>query len=118
PDPIPSPFSTTGLHLGVPLLLLHLHRLVGEVGDDDDSDAAAPPPPAPAARTRFQSRSVLMNIPMMSALIVRRARELEDIVSEEEEEEEINGVMLSPHEVVASRNTPMLACSVLEGAGR
>ncbi|GFQ05887.1 hypothetical protein PHJA_002732700 [Phtheirospermum japonicum] len=80
------------------------------------------PPPStaatPAERTRFQPRSAPVNIPMMPAPLARRARELEDIVSEEEEEEEMNGVVLPPHEVVASRNTPMLACSVLEGAGR
>ncbi|KAL6575745.1 hypothetical protein OROHE_000726 [Orobanche hederae] len=75
-----------------------------------------PPPAAPAERTRFQPRSAPVNIPVMPAALARRARELEDIVSEDEEEN--NGVILPPHEVVASRNSPMLACSVLEGAGR
>lgn len=57
-------------------------------------------------------------MPVMPAELRRRARDLEDIVSEEEEEEENIGVILPPHEVVAARHSPMLACSVLEGAGR
>ncbi|KAL3620198.1 hypothetical protein CASFOL_035110 [Castilleja foliolosa] len=75
--------------------------------------AAAPP----VERTRFQPRSAPVNIPMMPVAMARRSRELEVIVPEEEEEE-MSGVVLPPHEVVALRNTPMLACSVLEGAGR
>ncbi|KAL6563679.1 hypothetical protein OROGR_002638 [Orobanche gracilis] len=75
-----------------------------------------PPPEAPAERTRFQPQSAPVSIPVMPEALARRARELEDIVSEDEEEN--NGVILPPHEVVASRNSPMLACSVLEGAGR
>ncbi|KAL3828584.1 hypothetical protein ACJIZ3_017386 [Penstemon smallii] len=53
----------------------------------------------------------------MPAAMQRRARELEDIISEEDDEEN-NGVILPPHELVASRPSPRLACSVLEGAGR
>lgn len=43
--------------------------------------------------------------------------ELEDAVSEGEDDKD-NGVRLPPHEVMASRHSPMLACSVLEGDGR
>lgn len=66
---------------------------------------------------RLQPQSAPVNVPVMPAALMRRARDLEDIVSEEEEEEN-NGVMLPPHEVVASRHSPILASSVLEGAGR
>lgn len=62
-----------------------------------------------------------MNIPVMPVALRNRARELEDLASEEEgeeEEEDNNGLILPPHEVAASRQSPMLACSVLEGAGR
>ncbi|KAE9593119.1 putative senescence regulator S40 [Lupinus albus] len=46
----------------------------------------------------------------------RRHREFDEHSDEEEQEEE----MLPPHEIVArnSAQSPMLACSVLEGAGR
>ncbi|CAA0841316.1 Protein of unknown function- DUF584 [Striga hermonthica] len=78
-----------------------------------------PPPPLPSERTRFQPQSAPVNVPVMPAALARRARELEEVVSEGEEEEDNGGVMLlPPHEVVAARNTPMLSCSVLEGAGR
>ncbi|KAI3461280.1 hypothetical protein Pfo_017943 [Paulownia fortunei] len=75
------------------------------------------PPPPPVDRMRLQHQSAPVNVPVMPAALMRRARDLEDVVSEEEEEEE-NGVILPPHEVVAARHSPMLACSVLEGAGR
>ncbi|KAL0370196.1 UNVERIFIED_CONTAM: hypothetical protein Sangu_0337700 [Sesamum angustifolium] len=78
-----------------------------------------PPPPPPVERMRIQQQSAPVNMPVMPTAMTRRSRDLEDIVSEEEEEdEERNGVILPPHEVVAARHSPMLACSVLEGAGR
>ncbi|KAL0418333.1 UNVERIFIED_CONTAM: hypothetical protein Sradi_1246800 [Sesamum radiatum] len=77
-----------------------------------------PPPPPPVERMRIQQQSAPVNMPVMPTAMTRRARDLEDIVSEEEEDEERNGVILPPHEVVAARHSPMLACSVLEGAGR
>ncbi|KAK4441302.1 hypothetical protein Salat_0465100 [Sesamum alatum] len=77
-----------------------------------------PPPPPPVERMRIQHQSAPVNMPVVRAALTRRPRDLEDIVSEEEEEEGRNGVILPPHEVVAARHSPMLACSVLEGAGR
>ncbi|KAL0460799.1 UNVERIFIED_CONTAM: hypothetical protein Slati_0707100 [Sesamum latifolium] len=76
-----------------------------------------PPPPPPVDRMRIQQQSAPVNMPVTRAAMTRRPRDLEDIVSEEEEEER-NGVILPPHEVVAARHSPRLACSVLEGAGR
>ncbi|KAF5744885.1 hypothetical protein HS088_TW07G00466 [Tripterygium wilfordii] len=48
---------------------------------------------------------------------MRKQKEFDDIDDVEEEEE---GEMLPPHEIVAmgSARSPLLACSVLEGAGR
>lgn len=71
---------------------------------------------------RLRHQSAPVNVPVIPAAM-RRARDLEEVVSEEEEGEEeeaarSNGVILPPHEVVAARNSPMLANSVLEGAGR
>lgn len=62
---------------------------------------------------RLRHQSAPVNVPLM-----RKARDLEIVVSEDEEEDESNGLMLPPHEVVAARESPMLANSVLEGAGR
>ncbi|KAI3450725.1 hypothetical protein Pfo_007390 [Paulownia fortunei] len=78
------------------------------------------PPPPQTDRLRFHHQSAPVNVPVMPAALQRRARELDDVVSdgEEEEEEDKNGVILPPHEVVAARHSPMLACSVLEGVGR
>lgn len=76
-----------------------------------------PPPPPPVERMRLRHQSAPVNVPVMPAALRRRARDLEDVLSEDEEEE-ANGVILPPHEVVAARDSPMLANSVLEGAGR
>ncbi|KAK6163571.1 hypothetical protein DH2020_000435 [Rehmannia glutinosa] len=75
------------------------------------------PQPPQAERVRFHPQSAPVNIPVMPAALQRRARELEDAVSDGEEEDK-NSVKLPPHEVVAARHSPMLACSVMEGAGR
>ncbi|XP_047975085.1 uncharacterized protein LOC125217605 isoform X3 [Salvia hispanica] len=82
-----------------------------------------PPPPPPVERMRMRHQSAPVNVPVIPAALRRRARDLEEVVSEEEEEEGeeaemSNGMMLPPHEVVAARDSPMLANSVLEGAGR
>lgn len=66
---------------------------------------------------RVSHQSAPVNIPVMTEAARRRARELDDADSEGEEEEDI-GVRFPPHEVVDSRHSPMLACSVMEGAGR
>ncbi|KAL8496346.1 hypothetical protein ACS0TY_020161 [Phlomoides rotata] len=77
-----------------------------------------PPPPQPDMVRDIRYQSAPVNIPVMPVALRNRARELEDLASEEEEEEDNNGVILPPHEVAASRQSPRLACSVLEGAGR
>ncbi|KAK4409089.1 hypothetical protein Sango_0489900 [Sesamum angolense] len=76
------------------------------------------PPPPQAHRVRFRHHSAPVNVPVIPAEFRRRAMELDDALSEEDEEEDKNGVVLPPHEVVDARHSPMLACSVLEGAGR
>ncbi|KAL8057847.1 hypothetical protein ABFX02_04G210000 [Erythranthe guttata] len=78
------------------------------------------PPPPQADRSHLRNQSAPVNIPAMPAALRRRARDFVDVVSEEEEEEGDgdSGVILPPHEVVAARHSPMLACSVMEGAGR
>ncbi|XP_057806511.1 protein S40-7-like isoform X1 [Salvia miltiorrhiza] len=77
-----------------------------------------PRPPRPRAdRVRVYHQSAPVNIPVMPRALRRRAMEQDDAVSEGEQEED-DGVRLPPHEVVDSRQSPLLACSVLEGAGR
>ncbi|KAL7154098.1 hypothetical protein ABFS83_04G212000 [Erythranthe nasuta] len=76
------------------------------------------PPPPQADRSHLRNQSAPVNIPAMPAALRRRARDFVDVVSEGEEEDGDSGVILPPHEVVAARHSPMLACSVMEGAGR
>ncbi|XP_011088913.1 uncharacterized protein LOC105170029 [Sesamum indicum] len=75
------------------------------------------PPPPQADRVRYRHQSAPVNVPVIPAGLRRRVMELDDALSEGEEEDK-NGVVLPPHEVVDARHSPMLACSVLEGAGR
>lgn len=75
------------------------------------------PPPPREDRGPVNHQSAPVNIPVMPESLRRRAKELDDAVSEEEDDED-DGVRLPPHELVASRHSPMLSCSVLEGAGR
>ncbi|XP_041992461.1 uncharacterized protein LOC121743273 [Salvia splendens] len=75
----------------------------------------APPPQVDRVRVYHQSAPV--NIPVMPEALRRRSDELDDAVSDGEEEDD-ERVRLPPHEVVNSRDSPMLACSVLEGTGR
>lgn len=77
------------------------------------------PPPTPQVdKMRLHHQSAPVNVPVIPEAMRRRAVEFDAVLSEEEEEEQQNGVMLPPHEVVAARDSPMLAFSVLEGAGR
>ncbi|KAJ9188654.1 hypothetical protein P3X46_000029 [Hevea brasiliensis] len=62
-----------------------------------------------------QPQSAPVNVPVLSMAMRRRHREFEEI---DEDEEEGDGEMLPPHEIVARVQSPMLACSVLEGVGR
>ncbi|XWS28550.1 hypothetical protein CRYUN_Cryun25bG0079700 [Craigia yunnanensis] len=61
-------------------------------------------------------QSAPVNVPML-AKTIRRNREFDDYYDLDVEEE---GEMLPPHEIVARSlaQSPMLACSVLEGEGR
>lgn len=78
--------------------------------------------PKKAHVDRHQSAPV--NVPMMTEAMRRRRRSLRfDVVYDDEDEKEGDGdgdgeMMLPPHEVVSSRRSPRVACSVLEGAGR
>ncbi|CAK9141312.1 unnamed protein product [Ilex paraguariensis] len=73
------------------------------------------PPLDRQSSLRFQSAPV--NVPVTSEAMLRnrRVREFDDIADDVDDN---NGDMLPPHEVVGSRQSPMLACSVLEGVGR
>ncbi|KAK7257613.1 hypothetical protein RIF29_31699 [Crotalaria pallida] len=73
-----------------------------------------------SSSAKFHPQSAPVNVPVLSEAMMkarRRQREFDDIDDVEDEEEE---EMLPPHEIVArnSAQTPMLACSVLEGVGR
>lgn len=77
------------------------------------------PPPLREDMGRVHHQSAPVNIPAMPQALRRRAAETDDAVSEgENDDDEDDEVRLPPHELVASRHSPMLSCSVLEGAGR
>ncbi|KAK3408230.1 uncharacterized protein LOC104421313 isoform X2 [Eucalyptus grandis] len=63
-------------------------------------------------------RSAPVNVPAFPTLMLRRCGELDEI--EDDYDEDGEGTMLPPHEIVARSlaRSPMIACSVLEGAGR
>ncbi|XP_048324533.1 protein S40-7 [Ziziphus jujuba] len=73
--------------------------------------------PAPSSSVKYH-QSAPLNIPVLSQAI-RRHR---DFFVEEKDEEDGEAEMLPPHEIVArgsaAAQSPMLACSVLEGVGR
>ncbi|XP_073157345.1 uncharacterized protein [Henckelia pumila] len=77
-----------------------------------------PPLPSQAERMRLYHQSAPVNVPVIPEALRKKAMEFDGVLLEEEEEEEGNGVILPPHEVVAARHSPLLACSVMEGAGR
>ncbi|XP_037492295.1 uncharacterized protein LOC105637308 isoform X2 [Jatropha curcas] len=62
-----------------------------------------------------QPQSAPVNVPVLSMAMRRRHKEFDEI---DENEDEGDGEMLPPHEIVARAQSPMLACSVLEGVGR
>lgn len=62
-----------------------------------------------------QPQSAPVNVPVLAMAMRRRHREFDEI---DEDEEEGDREMLPPHEIVARTQSPMLACSVLEGVGR
>lgn len=76
------------------------------------------PPPPQVDKVPFHHQSAPVNVPVVRVALQRRAREWDDVVSDGEEDEDKNGMIRPPHEVAAARYSPMLACSVLEGAGR
>ncbi|XP_057483080.1 protein S40-7-like [Actinidia eriantha] len=78
-------------------------------------------PPDRPARLKFH-QSAPVNVPVVSketleAMRRRRARFQFDHIDDDDDDEG-DGEMLPPHEVIASRPLPMVACSVLEGVGR
>lgn len=77
------------------------------------------PPPLREDLGRVHHQSVPVNIPAMPQALRMKATEADDAVSEgEDDDDDDDGVRLPPHELVDSRHSPMLSCSVLEGAGR
>ncbi|KZV30544.1 protein TPRXL-like [Dorcoceras hygrometricum] len=80
------------------------------------------PPPAPSQvdRMRVYHQSAPVRVPVIPEALRKKVMEFEGVLLEEEEEEEVegNGVILPPHQMVAARHSPILACSVMEGAGR
>ncbi|XP_030522230.2 uncharacterized protein LOC115735238 [Rhodamnia argentea] len=83
------------------------------------------PPPErllPVASSSYGSRyhrSAPVKVPAFPALMLRRCRELDE-VDDDYDDDDGDGPMLPPHEIVARSlaRSPMIACSVLEGAGR
>ncbi|XP_030956917.1 myb-like protein A isoform X2 [Quercus lobata] len=67
--------------------------------------------PLPSS-VKYQSAPV--NVPVMSQA-TRSPHEFDDV---NDDDDGVDGEMLPPHEIVARAQSPMLACSVLEGAGR
>ncbi|XP_075670163.1 protein S40-7-like [Castanea sativa] len=59
-------------------------------------------------------QSAPMNVPVMSQPM-RSPHEFDDV---NDDDDGVDGEMLPPHKIVARAQSPMLACSVLEGAGR
>ena len=80
------------------------------------------PPDRPAWLKFHQSAPV--NVPVMSketleAMRRSRARyQFDHIDDDDDDDVEGDGKMLPPHEVIDSRQSPMVTCSVLEGVGR
>ncbi|EPS59542.1 hypothetical protein M569_15264, partial [Genlisea aurea] len=72
--------------------------------------------PSQAERTRFHPQSAPINVPMMPAPLLKKARDLEEILSDDDDAGD--GMIFPPHEMIAARNSPALSSSVLEGAGR
>lgn len=60
-----------------------------------------------------------VNVPAFPTVMLRRCRELDEIDYDYDDDDR-DGEMLPPHEIVARSlaRSPMIACSVLEGAGR
>ncbi|KAL4292743.1 hypothetical protein HN51_043099 [Arachis hypogaea] len=88
---------------------------------------AIPKPPS-AHHDRMPQSSVMyhqsapVNVPILSQAMMRRHRQFDDDDDDDVDDvtAEDDDVMLPPHEIVArnSAQSPMLACSVLEGVGR
>ncbi|KAL3618776.1 hypothetical protein CASFOL_037438 [Castilleja foliolosa] len=131
PNPSTKPTNNVTLnHCGILAALNSYSSIRTRSGSGSDTrplfihKASLPPPTAgilipkpPRYQRRFVARSAPIKIPVISAAVQRRARELEDAVSDGKEEEG-NVMTLPPHELAESRYSPMLACSVMEGVGR
>ncbi|CAI9781422.1 unnamed protein product [Fraxinus pennsylvanica] len=76
-----------------------------------------PKRPTPVAdKMRVYHHSAPVNIPILPAAMQRSRNEFFNVVDDVEDEEG-KGEVVPPHEMVAATH-PILACSVLEGAGR
>uniref|UniRef100_A0A5B7ATR4 Senescence regulator n=1 Tax=Davidia involucrata TaxID=16924 RepID=A0A5B7ATR4_DAVIN len=62
-------------------------------------------------------QSAPVNVPVLSEAM-RRNRAIHEFDDIDDEDDEGDSEMLPPHEIVASKQSPMVACSVLEGVGR
>uniref|UniRef100_A0A5B7ARQ9 Senescence regulator n=1 Tax=Davidia involucrata TaxID=16924 RepID=A0A5B7ARQ9_DAVIN len=74
-----------------------------------------PPLDRPSSVKYHQSAPV--NVPMLSDAM-RRNREIHEFDDIDVDDDEADGEMLPPHEIVDSKQSPMVAFSVLEGVGR
>nr|XP_033511892.1 ubiquitin carboxyl-terminal hydrolase 36-like isoform X1 [Nicotiana tomentosiformis] len=65
-------------------------------------------------------QSAPVNVPVISAVGGQRGRHFDDVDDDDDDDDDDvdNSEILPPHELVASRQTPILASSVLEGTGR
>ncbi|KAA8549895.1 hypothetical protein F0562_001579 [Nyssa sinensis] len=62
-------------------------------------------------------QSAPVNVPVLSDAM-RRNRAIHEFDDIDDGDNEGDSEMLPPHEIVASKQSPMVACSVLEGVGR
>ncbi|XP_059429697.1 protein S40-7-like [Corylus avellana] len=78
---------------------------------------AIPKPPLErlALPPSLKYQSAPVNVPVLASAM-RSHHEFDDI--DDDDDGGGDGEMLPPHEIVARAQSPMLACSVLEGAGR
>ncbi|XP_059627035.1 protein S40-7-like [Cornus florida] len=73
------------------------------------------PPLDRQSSVKYQSAP--MNVPVLSDAM-RRNRAIREFDDIDDDDNEGDFEMLPPHEMVASKHSPMVSCSVLEGVGR
>ncbi|GAA0186138.1 hypothetical protein LIER_33426 [Lithospermum erythrorhizon] len=81
-------------------------------------------PPVIENKSKLLHQSAPVNVPVLSAAVEEERRRrrgvnfIGDSCDDDDEDEEGDVRMLPPHELVDARETPVVACSVLEGVGR